>query len=197
VVTDKNKNITIKKEMIMKKNITYTLIGLCALALSACHKDKVTPAYTDPNTGAVFAVAGDQVGRPGIATVFVGAADKDNFNVTIPSVMGAAYQSKFVTQLQAYNGGGFTTNILGLNAAGFMGVLSTDVLNVSTTGKTTYYDGTNVLTGRTLGDDVIDVSLILIFGGPSGSSNPGLTSDHVNANDKAFLTAFPYEATPW
>ncbi|CAN5272748.1 hypothetical protein BH09BAC6_BH09BAC6_05960 [soil metagenome] len=182
----------------MKKNILYTLIGLSALTftLSACHKDKkVTPG--DPNTGVVFSVAGDQVGRPGIATVFVGAADKDNFNVTIPSVMGAAYQSKFQAQLQAYNGGAYASNILGLNAAAFTGVLATDVLGVSTTGKTTYYDGTNVLTGRALSDDVIDVSLILIFGGPTGASNPALTSDHVDHNDKVFLTAFPYEAAPW
>jgi len=183
----------------MKKNLLYTLIGLSALTItfSSCKKSNNDTPAGDPNTGAVFSVAGDQIGRPGIATVFVGAADKDNFNVTIPSVMGAAYQSKFQTQLQAYNGGGFTTNILGLSAAAFTGVLATDVLNVSTTGKTTYYDGTNVLTGRALSDDVIDVSLILIFGGPAGTSNPGLTSDHVAANDKAFLTAFPYEAAPW
>lgn len=181
------------------KNKIYAVIGLCALTvtLGACSKKNITPANTDPYTGVTFSIPGDQVGRPGIATVFVGAADKDNFNVTVPSVMGAAYQSKFQTQLQAYNGGAFTTNILGLTAAGFTGVLATDVLNVSTTGKTTYYDGTNVLTGRALTDDVIDVSLILIFGGPAGSSNPGLTSDHVNANDKAFLAAFPYEAAPW
>ncbi|SHM01679.1 DUF4331 family protein [Mucilaginibacter sp. OK098] len=182
----------------MKKNILYSIISLCALTitLSACHKDKkVTPG--DPNTGQVFSVAGDQVGRPGIATVFVSAADKDNFNVTVPSVMGAAYQAKFQTQLQAYNGGAYTTNLLGLSASAFTGVLATDVLGVSTTGKTTYYDGTNVLTGRTLTDDVIDVSLILIFGGPDASKNPGLTSDHVNGNDKPFSTSFPYEAAPW
>jgi hypothetical protein len=182
----------------MKTNL-YTIIGLCALTLTlgACHKDKKVTPTGDPNTGKVFSIPGDQVGRPGIATVFVGAADKDNFNVTVPSVMGAAYQAKFQTQLQAYNGGAFTTNILGLSASAFTNVLATDVLNVSTTGKTTYYDGTNVLTGRALNDDVIDVSLILIFGGPTGASNPTLTSDHVNANDKAFLTTFPYEAAPW
>ena len=182
----------------MKKNI-FSILTLCALiiTLGACKKNSDTPAATDPNTGAVFAVTGDQVGRPGIATVFVATADKENFNVTIPSVMGAAYQTKFQTQLQAYNGGGFTTNILGLSAAAFTGVLATDVLNVSTNGTTTYYDGTNVLTGRTLSDDVIDVSLILIFGGPKGTSNPTLTSDGVKANDKAFLTVFPYEAAPF
>ena len=183
----------------MKKNILYTIVGLCALTLTlgACHKEKNENNGADPNTGEVFSVPGDQVGRPGIATVFVAAADKDNFNVTIPSVMGAAYQAKFQTQLQAYNGGHYTTNLLGLDAAAFTGVLATDVLNVSTTGKTTYYDGTNVLTGRALNDDVIDVSLILVFGGPTNALNPTLTSDHVNANDKVFLTSFPYEAAPW
>ena len=181
------------------KKILYPIVTLCTLvvALAACHKDsKVTPV-ADPNTGEVFSMVGDQVGRPGIATVFVAGADRDNFNATIPSVMGPLYQPKFQTQLQAYNGGAFTTNILGLTAAQFTGVLATDVLNVSTTGKTTYYDGTNVLTGRNLTDDVIDVSLTLVFGGPTGASNPGLTSDHVNGNDKPFLTSFPYEAAPW
>jgi hypothetical protein len=183
----------------MKKKILFSITGFCALTLglSACHKDKTNPTPTDPNTGVEFAVPGDQMARPGIATVFVSAADKDNFNTTVPSVMGAAYQTKFQTQLQTYNGGGFTTNLLGLTAAQFTGVLATDVMNVSTNGKTTYYDGTNVLTGRTLTDDVIDVSLILVFGGPTGAGNPTLTSDHVDHNDKPFLTAFPYEAAPW
>ena len=165
------------------KKITYTLTSLfiLALAFSSCHKDKtITPVTTDPNTGEVFAITGDQVGRPGIATVFVAAADKDNFNATTPSTMGPLYQAKFQAQLQAYNGGAFTTNLLGLTAAQFTGVLATDVLNVSTTGTTTYYDGTNVLTGRNLSDDVIDVSLILIFGGPTDAANPTLTSDHVD-----------------
>jgi hypothetical protein len=182
----------------MKKNITRTLLGLCmlTLAISACKKDN-NGNSADRNTGRLFSVLGDQVGRPGIATVFVAAADKDNFNGTIPSVMGASYQSKFEAQLQAYNGGAYTTNLLGLTAAQFTGVLATDVLNVSTTGTTTYYDGTNVLTGRKLDDDVIDVSLILVFGGPTGGANTQLTSDHVDHNDKPFLAAFPYEAAPW
>ena len=48
-----------------------------------------------------------------------------------------------------------------------------------------------------LADDVIDVELLLIFGGSTGASNPGLTSDNVNANDKAFGNSFPYLATAW
>ena len=94
---------------------------------------------------------------------------------------------------------GYTTNLLGLDAATFTGVLATDVLTASTTGPTTFYDGVaaNTLSGRNLTDDVIDVELILIFGGPTGGSNPALTSDHVNGNDKTFLASFPYEAAPW
>lgn len=176
----------------MKFNYIY-LLGLVLLATVSCKKDK--NSMSDPNAGVVFSVAGDQTGRPGIATVFISAEDKDKFNVTLPSAMGAAFQSKIQARLMALNPG-YIANALGQTAAQFTGLLATDVLNASTTGKTTFFDGTNVLTGRALADDVIDVELLLIFGGPTGTSNPGLTSDHVNANDKAFLTAFPYLATP-
>jgi hypothetical protein len=84
-----------------------------------------------------------------------------------------------------------------LDAATFTGVLATDVLNVSLDGTTTFYDGTNVLTGRALADDVITVELLLIFGGEDFTENPGLSNDYVDANDKAFLSSFPYLASPW
>jgi Domain of unknown function (DUF4331) len=53
------------------------------------------------------------------------------------------------------------------------------------------------LTGRNLTDDVIDVELLLIFGGADFKSNPNLTSDNVSKNDKDFTTTFPYLANPW
>lgn len=137
----------------------------------------------------------DQAARPAINTVFIGAADKDKFNETPPATMAAAFASEMKSNMLALNPG-YTTNLLGLTADQFIGVLSTDVLNVSTMGKTTFYDGTNVLTGRALGDDVIDVELTLLFGGPNGTANPGLTSDHVNGNDVPFLGEFPYLAQP-
>ncbi|MNR37592.1 hypothetical protein D3C85_1556280 [compost metagenome] len=110
--------------------------------------------------------------------------------------MGAKYQPIFKSRLLALNAG-YTTNALGLDADAFTGILATDVLGVSKVKPTTFFDGTNVLTGRALADDVIDVELLLIFGGPTGGSNPGLTSDNVDANDKAFGTAFPYLAAAW
>nr|WP_315202674.1 DUF4331 family protein [uncultured Flavobacterium sp.] len=139
----------------------------------------------------------DQMARPAINTVFIASGQpKDDFNAAIPSAMGSKYQPIFQSRLMALNPG-YSTNALGQSAAAFTGLLSTDVLNVSTTKKTTFFDGTNVLTGRALADDVIDVELLLIFGGSAGTSNPQLTSDHVNANDTAFGTSFPYLATAW
>ena len=147
----------------------------------------------------------DQMGRPAINTVFVNDGMKDAFNTTTPSDMGAAFQSAFQTKLEtlspAYDPASpDDANALGFTAAQFTGVLATDVLTVSLDAPTTFFDGTNILTGRNLTDDVIDVELILIFGGEEGLTNPefpGLVSDNVSSNDKAFLTSFPYLASPW
>ena len=165
----------------------FLLIAAGIVTFAACDKDDdKSPTYYQTQ---------DQMARPAINTVFVSTGDKDVFNTTTPSAMSGLFLSKFKSKLLALNAG-YTTNLLTLTADQFSGVLVSDVLNASTTAPTTFYDGTNVLTGRALADDVIDVELTLIFGGPSGTANPGLTSDKVNANDKAFLTSFPYLATP-
>ena len=174
--------------MVSCSNNDETIDGNSSLASNARVKDKTFEG--------TFMLQ-DQMARPAINTVFIASgAPKDAFNSTIPSQMGAAYQSIFQSRLLALNAG-YTTNALGLDVASFTGILSTDVLNVSKTAPTTFFDGTNVLTGRALADDVIDVELLLIFGGPTGASNSSLTSDHVNANDKTFLTSFPYLAAAW
>ena len=139
-------------------SLTAMAIVAIGLTFTACNDD-------DDTKPVVMYEQEDQMARPAINTVFVASADKDAFNTTTPSAQGAAFASKFNTRLLALNPG-YTTNLLGLNAATFTGVLATDVLTVSLTGTTTFYDGTNVLTGRALADDVITVELILIFGGP-------------------------------
>lgn len=167
------------------------VLGSTLIATSCKKDDTPAPAAT------VYYQQQDQMGRPAVNTVFnVSAADKDAFNVTTPANMNAAFQSKFQTRLLALNAG-YTTNALGQTPAQLTGLLATDVLGASTTGVTTFFDGVNVLTGRAFADDVIDVELLLIFGGPMGTSNPGLTKDNVNANDKPFLAAFPYLAAPF
>jgi Domain of unknown function (DUF4331) len=174
-----------------KKYNKIALLAIVSVAFFAACKKKTD----DPIIPVVYYEMQDQMARPAINTVFVSTADKDVFNTTTPVNMNAAFQAKFQARLLALNAG-YTTNALSQNASTFTTLLATDVLNASTTGVTTFFDGTNVLTGRALADDVIDTELLLIFGGPTGVSNPTLTKDNVNANDKVFLTSFPYLATP-
>ena len=180
----------------MKTN-KYKIIALSFLSITSvlvsCNNDD---SSSSPDFTGNY-VQQDQMARPAINTVFIApGATKDAFNTAIPSAMGAAYQGIFQSRLLALNAG-YTTNALGQTAAQLTGLLATDVLNVSKVAPTTFFDGTNVLTGRNANDDVIDVELLLIFGGPTGADNPGLTSDNVGANDKAFSTSFPYLATAW
>ena len=181
----------------MKTN-NFKIIALSLVAtafFASCNNDDEETTQQVEFSGTY--VQRDQMARPAINTVFIASGTpKDAFNTTTPSTMGAAYQSVFQSRLLALNPA-YTTNALGQTAAQFTGLLATDVLGVAKTGTTTFFDGTNVLTGRALADDVIDVELLLIFGGPNGMANGNLTSDNVDANDKTFSTSFPYLATAW
>ncbi len=170
------------------KSTTIKLLAIIvsgSLIITSCKKDAAV-------TATVYYQQQDQMARPAINTVFIDAAAKDSFNTTIPTMQAAKFNYKFVNKLTAF---GYTSNALGHDKATFAGILSSDVLSASTTGVTTFFDGTNVLTGRALGDDVIDTELLLIFGGATGASNPQLTSDNVSSNDATFSTSFPYLAT--
>ena len=85
----------------------------------------------------------DQMGRPGINTVFSATPDIENdFNVTIPSQQGAAFQSLFETQLANLHGAfgaTYENNILGLDITTLTTVLASDVLQVAPDAPTTYF----------------------------------------------------------
>ncbi|WP_396637486.1 DUF4331 family protein [Maribacter sp. R77961] len=104
---------------------------------------------------------------------------------------------------------GFTNNPV--TAEVLMSVLATDVLQVAPGNATTYfnagsgapnYEGAIGLTGRTLQDDVIDVSLILLFGGGNGArfngqdGLPQLVTDGVGLTADNITTTFPYIGAP-
>ena len=164
---------------------------------------------TDMTTGTVVVVnptyaLADQMGRPAINTVFnvddkVGDT-KNAFNQTLPSTGGSLSKFTFILDaLQTYiflDPDQFE-NILGIGNDALAGVLINDVLNSDKNAATAY----GTLNGRALGDDVVDVTLILAFSDQSGQGDPasvipGLITDFVNGNDKEFLTEFPYLATP-
>jgi hypothetical protein len=161
---------------------------------------------------------------------------KDAQNVTIPSEMGAQFQAGFQARLEQYYDVyaaklgldpmdvDYENNILGLDAATLTTVLASDVLEVAPDAPTTYFnpgtdldndgrilvpDGDEIgLTGRALQDDVIDVSLILLFGGAEGdrfsgqdldsdgmADLPRLTSDGVGLTAQ-LSSDFPYLGAP-
>ncbi len=183
--------------MIRNNRFIMLAAAIFGFVLIGCDNDDA-PADTFDTSGTF--TQNDQMARPAINTVFVGSARKNEFNTTIPSAMDAAFNAQFQGVLTNF---GYTMNALGQDKAAFAGLLVKDVLNVRMNGTTTFFDGVlaNTLTGRALADDVIDVELTLIFGGPnalSGSpTNPGLISDNVNSNDKAFSVTFPYLASPF
>lgn len=161
---------------------------------------------------------------------------KDAQNIAKPSEMTAMFQAGFEARLEQYHDVyanllgldpddvNYENNILGLDAATLTGYLAADVLEVSPDLPTTYFnpgtdndgdgrilvpDGDEIaLTGRALTDDVIDVSLILLFGGMEGDrfsgqdtdmdgtqDLPRLTSDGVGLT-ATISTAFPYLGNP-
>ncbi len=90
-------------------------------------------------------------------------------------------------------------------------VLSNDVLEVAPNAPTTYFtagagapsfDGAIGFTGRKLQDDVIDISLILLFGGETGArfngegGFPQLVTDGVSLTADNITTSFPYIGAP-
>lgn len=174
----------------------------------SCAPCEISPEGID--FSGVF-VQEDQVGRPAISRVFVTEGLRDSYNTTIPSEMTAAFQENMFTNLLLLNPGFDGTpeaplgNGLSQDAEAFTTMFSRDVLWVAQTGPATFYDGDQLFTGRKPGDDVMDFHLLLIFGGPDFENplfngtgdDPLLISDGVDANDKPFLTSFPYLAPPF
>lgn len=199
----------------------------------------IAPATAEVDFSGSFSQV-DHMGRPGINTVLSGSADIKNLhNVTIPSMMQAAFQADFEAQLEGLHDAyavalGLTAedvdyqpNILGdilngseptsetnpnpVSATVLTTVLSNDVLEVAPNLPTTYFnpgsgapnfDGAIGLTGRRLQDDVIDVSLILLFGGETGArfngqnGLPQLVTDGVSLTADNISTSFPYIGAP-
>ena len=200
--------------------LKYLLAGIVLTGFVSCsNDDDNTPITVEPEpvpAGVDFSgtfAQQDQMGRAAINTVLGGtSAEKNTFNVTIPSEMVAGFQADFLNKAVALHGAfgvEYEQNILGLNAQMLTTILSQDVLQVAPEGPTTYFAGTldaptSVLTGRTLSDDVVDVSLILLFGGMDGqkyngqtAETPILVTDNVSAGTGAMGTnSFPYLVGP-
>jgi Domain of unknown function (DUF4331) len=119
----------------------------------------------------------DRFGLPAIATVFIPSTQDDAFNAAQPVNDRAQYTDEVVAVLTAFGHP---------NPAGLASALLPDIQPVNTSQPSGF------LNGRRLQDDVITAELGLIFGG-----NAALNDDHVDQNDKPFLSTFPYLAPPF
>ncbi|MGB3590053.1 MAG: DUF4331 family protein [Nonlabens sp.] len=192
------------------KNLKYIFSALMlGIAVAACSDDDDLPGIgADTNFAGTFTQQ-DQMGRPGINTVFTTSESEENsFNRTIPARQIADFQPIFQSKVEALYtayGATYENNILGLDAPTLTTALALDVLQVAPNAPTAYFTptGTNPLmgvplTGRTLQDDVIDVSLILLFGGSDGArfngmnGTPNLVSDNVGLESGVASSSFPY-----
>ncbi len=134
----------------------------------------------------------DQMGRPGINTVFnnhlvAGEASfnsvKELFNRTLPSEQtGLGFKANVIATLKYVSGTLFTHPYTDAEASGWADALVPDLLTYKTG------DTSGFLNGRRLRDDVIDALLAV------GANTPG-ASDCIG-NDSTFSSSFPFEGAP-
>jgi hypothetical protein len=158
----------------MLPSITLRPALLLVTALSsvaACSDD-------DGNGPAAFreATQVERFGLPAIATVFIPSDQKDAYNQAAPAGDRATFRQFVVDVLTAFGNP---------DPDGLADALQPDIQPINTSQESGF------LNGRRLQDDAITVELGLIFG-----ANADLNDDHVDANDRAFLTSFPYLAAP-
>lgn len=159
----------------------------------------------------------DILGRPSTNIFFGGSnSSKNDFNTSLVSNRNN-FQNIFQEEIELYHDIyavaleipeedlNYENNIFNWDLDTYSNILANyDALQVAPNGSTTYYNSGNGLafTGRNLADDVIDVNLMLLFGGEDGTrfdgnnDTPQLTTDGVDAGDRDFTLSFPYLEPP-
>ncbi|HJU72421.1 MAG TPA: DUF4331 family protein [Gemmatimonadaceae bacterium] len=178
------------------------LYPILALLVSVACQDASSPSALLSNDATANAadnasfVQAERLGNPLVSEVMVVKRRHQLYNYDQPRTDVATWTGDVV---------GFITGVAGRDAAYanvIAGALLPDML-------VTYpkRDGTPVFWlswvfggygGRSLSDDVVDIGLGALFGSLLGNNNnvtPGLTTDNVATNDRAFQATFPYLAT--
>jgi len=175
---------------------TRTLAALSALMLvavaGACSDDEQD--ITGTGNDRVY-VQVERLGNPLVSEVTLAKRNHGFHNSGRPSTDVANHSA----ELKA-----FVTNVAGRDASvanTLAAVLLPDLLIVQTdkpanTAGWLTWALANGYGGRKLTDDVVDAGLQAIFGALLSPNNvsPGLSTDNVGQNDKAFASSFPYLA---
>jgi Domain of unknown function (DUF4331) len=181
---------------------TVRVLAVAALALlAACDADapatgpRAVAAATNASAATRAYRQIDRLGNPLVSEVMVVKHRHQLYNAGQPRTDVATWTGDIT---------GFLTGTAGRDAgyaAAIAGALLPDMLQVYPK-----RDGTPVFWlswvfggygGRSPSDDVVDIGLGALFGNLLGNNagvTPGLTSDHVAANDVPFRATFPYLA---
>ncbi len=173
-----------------------------ALLASACEESRdrglaTGVSFNATSTAHRVFTQRERLGNPLVSEVMIRKAHHHAHNTGTPSTDVGAFTDDLT---------GFVTGVAGRDpayAGAIAGALLPDML-------ITYpkRDGTPVFWlswvfggfgGRSLTDDVVDIGLGALFGTLLGNTDNvtiGLTTDNVNANNKAFSASFPYLASP-
>ena len=183
------------------RTISLRLLAAGAVALLvACDRETaatgpaIEPQTAVNSTAKVYRLV-DRLANPLVSEVTVVKARHHLYNIGQPRNDVAAFTGDVTS---------FVTGTAGRDAAyasAIAGALLPDMLLIypKRDGKPVFwlswvFGGYG---GRSLSDDVVDIGLGAIFGTLLGNTNnvtPGLTTDNVPSNDKAFGTTFPYLA---
>lgn len=169
-----------------RKMVFWGCVACAAIALVAgCHDDD------GDDDDEVLQVQVDRMGRPGVNTVLIGSASKDDYNqADDPATWAALFQDEMAANLMTVDGlDGVPGNLLLGDANALAGVLVDDRLIIDTSQP----DCEQYLAvelgvagdcgGRTLTRDVVDDTLTALVGSP--------VSDNVD-NDSVFQDVFPF-----
>lgn len=167
-----------------KRTLNVLLAGVFTVAASAACDDEpagITDSTLEPSESVLMNKTLSQVDRtgfPAISTAFVANGDdKDAFNLGEPADDEADFLGVLTTTIM---------NRYGLDQPSATGLADFVLPDVMPLGDLSGFPN-----GRAPTDDVIDIELFLIF----GAGTP-LSSDGVDANDRAFQATFPYLAPP-
>lgn len=134
----------------------------------------------------------ERMGIPALNTVLItGDANKDAYNQADPKNDVASYRQVAINRINTLRSAvgavsGFPPeDNPGISAAALVDILIPDVVTINFANALVFPNG------RQLNDDVIDVALKLVL-----NRNISAITDGVNANDKTFLSTFPYLAEP-
>lgn len=178
----------------MKHMRAFALILPLALSLgaSACDDDGATVGV-DPLR--VYNQV-ERLGNPLVSEVFLAKRSHAFHNVGRPGTDVANHTTEFETFVTSFGRPQALADLMSSVLLPDMLIVQTDKA-ANTSGWLTWALA-NGYGGRNLGDDVVDAGLAATFGTLLNATAPlpaAFRTDNVNANNKVFLTTFPYLAT--